>query len=192
MQYKLIAIIGLVVGLCLIIFRKKLRNRYLRKHFEEKLAPKKLEYRQQWEEMELEGILHKGLELVAIVFGVFVILMSISELFTPVGKYIRYFITYSILTFFAACVSILIEFKLLSSFLLRNVHNYYQEHYGNSHQWNKLFGSVKINASNSEAKHDRVLRNLQKKATVKSIICFVPLFTIILSIFLFIFIATNK
>jgi len=186
---KLGTSVGLVIGVCLIIFKKRFADLIIRKQLEERVTPKRMGYHQQLKEMKFEGILHKGLEIAAIVFGAFVVLMSISKFSPQVDKYIRYFIAYSMLAFFAACVAAFVEFLLLFRFLWRNVHGYARQRYGDWYQ--SVQGSDKLNAVSAGPTDDPVLRALQKKATIHSAVCFVVLFVIFLFAFFTIFRLTS-
>jgi len=189
---KLGAIVGLVIGCCMIIFRKSWADLFIQKQFEEHTTPKKIEYHQQMKEMKLEGILHKGLEIVSIAVGIFLILMSAAEFFPQAGKYIGYFIAYSLLAFFAACAAGLIELKFIAPFLMRNIHKYTRERYGN---WYRSVQnpskSDKLNAVSDGPTDDPVLHALRKRATIYTIVCFVALFVIFLLAFYTIFRVTS-
>lgn len=186
------AIIGLFIGVCLIIFRKRVRSLYLKKHFEEHTTSKKIEYQKQMQEMKLEGIFHKGLEVVSVTAGMFIVLMSAAEFFPQAGKYIGYFIAYSLLAFFAAGAATLVESLLLFRFLWKNVRKYVRERYGNWYRSVETSsGSDKLNAVRSGPTDDPVLHALRKRATIYSVVCFVALFVIFLLAFYTIFRITS-
>jgi len=186
------AIIGLFIGFCLIIFRKRVRSLYLKKHFEEHRTPKKIEYQKQMQEMKLEGIFHKGLEIVSVTAGMFLVLMSAAEFFPQASKYIVYFIAYSLLAFFAAGAAALVGLTLLFGLLWKNVQKYARERYPDWYRSVKASsGSDKLNAVRSGPTDDPVLHALRKRATIHSVICFIALFVIFLFVFYTIFRVTS-
>lgn len=189
---KLGAIILLVIGCCLILFRKRIGPLYMRKHFEEQKTPKRIEYHSRLKEMKFEGVLLKGLEIAAIIFGIFIILMGTSKFFPQADKYIRYFITYFMLTFFAACVAAIIELKFIAPFLMRDVRKYTQDNYGiSNHSVQNNPKSDKLNTTKSASTEDPVLRALRRKSFIYLIISFVALFTTFASVFYAVFIVTS-
>jgi len=189
---KLGAIVGLVIGVCLIIFRKRVRSLYLKKQFEEHTTPKRIVYQQQMKEMKLEGIFYKALEIISIAVGVLLILMSAAEFFPQADQYIGYFIAYSLLAFFAACAAGLVELKFIAPFLMRNIHKYTRERYDNWYQSvQSPSKNDKLNAVRSEPTDNLVLRALQRKAFIYLVVCFVVLFVILLFAFYTIFILTS-
>ena len=186
------ALIGLLIGISLIIFRKRVRSLCLKKHFEEHTTPKKIEYQQQMQEMKLEGIFHKGLEIVSIAAGMFLVMMSAAKFFPQLGKYIGYFIAYSLVGFFAACAAALVELKFFFHFLWRHVRQYTIDRYGDSYpSLHNSSGSDKLNAISALPRDDPTLRALERKAIIYSIVCFIPLFVIFLAAFYTIFRVTS-
>lgn len=187
------AIIGLVIGCCMIIFRKRYTGLIIRKQLEERATPKTRKYRRQLKEMQFEGILHKVTEIMAIVVGVGFILLSIPEFFPQTEKYVRYFIGFFMLSFFAAGAAAFVEFTFISNFLLRNVRKYTRERYGDWYQSvQNSSGSDKLNAlRNGEPEEDPALHVLRKKAAIYTVVCFVTLFVIFLLAFYTIFRVTS-
>jgi hypothetical protein len=185
-------IIGVLIGSCLIIFRKRIAEIIIRKQLEDRATPNRMEYRLQLKEAKLEGILYKVIEIAATVFGIVLILMSISKLFPKIDRYILYFLAYAMLTLFAAAVAIVTEVSLLFRFLWKNVRKYVNDRYGLSYQnvQNSYITDIR-DAVNKEMANDPVLRALQKRATVNTIICFIPLFIIFVFVFFMIFRLTN-
>lgn len=190
---KLGLIIWLVIGCSLIIFRKRVPALFIRKQFEERPTPKKTEYLRQLKEMKFEGVFQKVFEIVALAFGVFIVLGIIPELIFPqADKYIRYFIAYSMLSFFAACAAGLVELKFIAPFLTRDIRKHTQERYGNGYQSiQNGSGSDKLDTTKSEPTDDPVLRTLRRKAFIYLVVSFVVLFAIFVSAFYTIFIITS-
>jgi hypothetical protein len=185
------AIICLLIGGSLIVFRRGFADLIIQKQLEEGTTPERVEYSLKLKEMKFKRILHKGLEIVSIVFGIVLILMSISELLPKIDKYIRYFLTYAILTFFAAAVAILAEVFLLFRFLWKNVRKYVRDRYGEGYQNVKSLCKTNMpNAVNTEM-NGPVLRALQRKAAIYTVICFIPLFIIFLIAFCTLFLLTS-
>jgi hypothetical protein len=182
---KLGAIVGLLVGCCLILLRKRYTGLMIRKQLEERTTPKTRKYRQQLKEMKFEGTLHKVLEIAAIAVGVGFVLFSIPEFFPQTERYVRYFIEFFILSFFAAGAAALVEFKFISHFLLRNVHKYTGERYGDSYRSLEISSeSDKMDVlRNGGPKDDPVLHALRKKAAIHTVVCFVALFVVFLLAF---------
>lgn len=181
---KLGSIIGLVIGICLILFRKGFGNIIVRKQLKERTTLKTMKNRWQLKDVKGEGILHKGIEIIVIVVGMGFILLSISELFPQTNKYITYSIGFFMLSLCAATATILVEFLLLFRFLMRNVHKYTREHYGDRYRSVKNSSvSDKLNATSEETTNDPVLQALEKKAIIYSIVCFIPLFAFFLFAF---------
>ena len=103
------AILLLLIGACLVVFRKRFADLMIRKQVEETATTKRIQYRRQLKEMKLEGILHKVLETAVIVFGTLLLLISVSEFLPQTNKFITCFIAYSMLSFFAGCVAAFVE-----------------------------------------------------------------------------------
>ena len=186
------ALIGLLIGLILIVFRKRIRSLYLKKHFEEHITPKKVEYQHEMQKMKLEGIFHKGLEIVSLAVGMLLLLMSAAKFFPQTSKHIGYFIAYCLIAFFAACAAGLVELIFIAPYLMRNVRKYTQERYGNGYQTTPgFFRDKKLNATGNELMNDLVLKSLQKKALVHLIASFSALFAIFLLTFCIIFRLTS-
>jgi len=175
-------ILGLVIGCCLIVFRKKVVDFIIRKQLKEQATPKAEEYHRKVKETKFEGILHKVLEISSIVFGVFLILAGISEFFPPQAT--KYVIGLPVAAFFAAGVAAFVELKFIFHFLWKDVREYTRNHYRILHQSiQNSSGTDKINAASSEPTDDPILHALQRKAIIYSVICFIPLFLIILFAF---------
>jgi hypothetical protein len=178
------AIIGLLIGACLIVFRKSFADLIIRKQLEEGATPRRAEYRRQLKEMKLEAILHKGLEIAAIAFGVLAVLISISELFPQTQKYIHRFIIYFFLSFFAAGMAAIVELRFLFRFLWRRVRKYTIERYGDSYpSLHDSSASDKLNAIRAVLSDDPILRALERRAIIYTVVCFIPLFVIFLAAF---------
>lgn len=190
---KLGAIIWLIVGCCLILFRKSFVRLMLRKQLEERDTPKTREYLRQLKETKLEGMLHKGLEIALVVFGVLSILGSIPELFFPQGrKYFVYILGFFALSLFAGGAAALVELLLLFRFLWGKVRKYTIERYPDlSKSIEGSTGSEKLNAIRSVPRDDPVLRALERRAIIYSIVCFVPLYLIFMFVFYVIYRVTS-
>jgi hypothetical protein len=188
MWHKPYAIILLLIGAGLLIFRKRFADLIIRQQLENMATPKSIQSRQQLKEMKLEGSLHKFLEIAAIVFGTLVLLISVSRFFPQTKKYIIYILTYSMLSFLAGCVAALIELKFLFRFLWRRVRQYTIDRYGDSCPGlHSSSASDKLNAIRAVPRDDPILRALERKAIIYSIVCFIPLFVIFLAAFYTIF-----
>ena len=195
-MWKLGTILWLAIGCSLIVFRKKFPYLVIQKQIKESAtsrAKNTEESLQQLKELKFDSMFNKTLEIVAIVFGVFIIIMSTSEFFPNIGKYLRYYVAYIMLIFFAACVAFLVELKFVSNFLFKKVNNYIQNYYGNPYQKSRdLFKSNISDSVDSEKsmENDPVLRILRKKAAIYSTVVFIFLFVIFSSIILTIFTLT--
>jgi hypothetical protein len=189
---KLGAILGLAIGCYFIFFRKSVGNLMIRKQIEERTTPKALEYQQQLKAIKGEGILHKVIEVMLIVVGTGFLLLSISEFFPQTNKYVRYLIGLFGLSFFSAIAATLVEFLFLFRFLGRKVRKYNLDHYPDWY-WSvhKSSGTDKVSAARRGPKDDPVLRALEKKATIYSIVCFIPLFAFFLIAFYTIYRVTS-
>lgn len=189
---KLGAIIMLVIGCCLILFREKTSSLYIRKHFEGQRTPKRIKYKNQLKEMKFEGVLFKGLEITAVILGIFIVILGIFKFSQQADKYIRYFTVYFMLILFAACVAALIELKYIAPFLMKDVHKYTQDNHvilNNRIQNNPKSGGPDVTKGTSE--EDSVLRALQKKSFIYLIVSFMVLFTTFAFIFYAIFMVTS-
>jgi len=185
---KLGATIGLLIGICLIIFRKIFAGFIIQKQLEERATPKRKKYHQQLKEMKIEGILHKGLEVAAILVGVGFVLINIPEFLPQAKKFVAYLLGFFVLSFLAAGAAVFVELITIFRFLWRNVRKYTRERYPDwSCNVKSSSGSDKLNAVSSGPIDDPVLQALQKKATIYSIISFVVLFAIFLVAFYIIF-----
>jgi hypothetical protein len=178
---KLGAIVGLLIGISLIIFRKRFVHLMVRKQFEERTTPGTKEYRRQLKEMKLKGVLHKGLEIAAIAFGVLLVLISIPEFFPAADKGIGYILEFLILSLFAGCAAAIVELLVLFRFLWRKVKGYTQERYGDLLQSGQesCEGDM-VNAVRSIPTDDPVLRSLQRRAIMYTAICFGALYVVFL------------
>lgn len=184
MWNKFGALIGLVIGIYLIFFRKNFRNMIIKKQLEEIKTPKALEYKRQLKAIKGEGILHKVIEGMSIIVGTVFFLFSISEIFPQTNKYVRYIIGLLYLSFFSAIAAALVEFLLLFRFLWRKVRQYNINQYPDWYwSFQKSSGTDKLNAVRNGPKDDPVLRALEKKAIIYSIICFIPLFAFFMLVF---------
>jgi hypothetical protein len=184
MWNKLGAILGLTIGCCMIFFRKSYTGPIIRKQLEERTTPKTRKYRRQLKEMQFEGILHKVIEVMSIVVGSVFLLFSISDFFPQTNKYVTYIIGLFFLSFFSAIAATLVEFLLLFRFLWRKVRKYNLDHYPDWYlSVQKSSGTDKLSAVRKGPKDDPVLRALEKKAIIYSIICFIPLFAFFLIAF---------
>lgn len=185
----------LVFGICLIILRKRFPSFLIRKNLDEIATPRAKKGRrdlQQLKEMKLEGVLYKTLEIAAIIFGVLLILISISEFFPKTEKYIDSVIVYFMLSLFAAGAASIVELIFIFPFLWKKVRKYTLDRDGIlSQNVQNSSGTDKINAAMSGPTDDPVLRALQRKAIIYSIICFVPLFLIVLFAFCTLYILTS-
>jgi hypothetical protein len=189
---KLGAILELAVGCYLIFFCKRASALIIRKQLEERTTMKTKELRQQLKEMQLEGILHKILEVMAIVIGVGFVLLSISGFFPQAKKYVAYLLGLFALSFFAAGAAALVEFLLLFRFLWRKVRKYNFDHRPPWHRSvQNSSGSDKLNITKSGPTDDPILRALEKKAIIYSIVCFIPLFAFFLFAFYIIYRVTS-
>ena len=186
------AFIGLVIGICLVFFRKSFVNMIIQKQLEERTTPKTMKYRRQLKEVKGEGILHKGVEIMVIVVGTGFILLSISEIFPQTNKYVTYFIGFFMLSLCAATATTLFEFLLLFRFLTRNVRKYTREHYGDRYlSAQNSSVSDKLNATSKEPTDDPVLRALRKRAAIYIVVCFIPLFAFFMLAFYTIYRVTS-
>jgi len=192
MWVKLGAIIWLIVGCYLILFRKSFVRLMLRKQLEERDTPKTRECLRQLKETKLEGMFHRGLEIALVVFGVLSILGSIPELFFPQGrKYFTYILVFFALSLFAGGAAALVEL-LLFRFLWRKVRKYTIERYPDlAESIEGSTGSDKLNAVRSVPRDDPVLRALERRAIIYSIVCFVPLYLIFMFVFYVIYRLTS-
>lgn len=189
---KFSAIIGLVIGVYLIFFRKSFANITIRKQLEERKTPKALEYKRQLKAIKGEGILHKVIEGMSIVVGTVFLLLSISEIFPQTNKYVTYIIGLLYLSFFSAIAAALVEFLLLFRFLWRKVRKYTLDRYPDWHcSVQKSSGTDKLSAIRDGPTRDPVLRALEKKAIIYSIICFIPLFAFFMLTFYTIYRVTS-
>ncbi len=190
---KLGPILGLAIGCYFIFFRKSAGNLMIRKQLEERTTPKAKEYQHQLKEMQLEGILHKIVEIAVMTVGVGFVLLSIPELFFPQArKYFTYLLVFFMLSLFAAVAAALVEFTLISRFLFRNVRKYTRERYGDWYQSvQNSSGSDKLNAVKSGPTDDPILHTLRKRATIYTVVCFVALFIIFLLVFYTIYRVTS-
>ncbi|UCC22581.1 MAG: hypothetical protein JSW23_00460 [Planctomycetota bacterium] len=178
---KLGVIVGLLIGINLIIFRKRFVRIMVRKQLDERTTPRTKEYRHQLKEMKLEGVLHKGLEIAAIVFGVLLVLMSIPEFFPAADEVVSYILEFLILSLFAGCAAAIVELLVLFRFLWRKVKGYTQELYDDSLQSVQgSCGSDIPSAVRSVPTDDPVLRGLQRRAIVYTVICFTGLYVVFL------------
>jgi len=200
MRENLEGIILMVIGCCLIIFRKGVAELFIRKQIiereelvgEETPKTKKVkEDFQKLKEMKLEGVLHKGLEIVSIAAGIFLILMSAAEFFPQAGKYIGYFIAYFLLAFFAACAAGLVELEFIAPFLMRGINKYKKERDNQSWIAKHSSGSDGPDDINTGPINDPILRSLQRKFLIYLVVSFVVLFAIFLSAVYTIFILTS-
>ena len=192
MRDKIGAILGLVIGIYLIIDRKSFANTIIRKQLEENTTPKTLEYQRQLKAMNGEGMLHKVIEVMSIVVGTGFLLLSISDFFPQTNKYVTYLIGLFALSFFAAGAATLVEFLLLFRFLWRKVRKYNLDHYPNWYRSvQNSSGSDKLSSVRSGPTDDPVLRALEKKAIIYSIVCFIPLFAFFLLAFYTIYRVTS-
>ena len=184
--------ISLVIGVFLVFFRKKFVNMIIKKQLEERRTPKALEYQQQLKAIKGEGMLHKGIEVMAIVVGMGFILLSISELFPQTKNYVRYLLGLFALSLCAATASAFVELFLLFRFLWRKVRKYNLDHYPDWY-WSiqKSSGTDKLRAVRNGPTDDPVLRKLEKKAIIYSIVCFIPLFAFFLLVFYAIYRVTS-
>lgn len=189
---KLSAILELAIGIYLIFFRKNFANITIQKQLEEIKTPKALEHQRQLKAMNGEGILHKVLEIMAIVIGVGLVLLSISGFFPQAKKYVAYVLGLFALSFFAAGAAALVEFLLLFRFLWRKVRKYTLDRYPDWHcSVQNSSGSDKFSAIRSGPTDEPVLRALEKKAIIHSIVCFIPLFAFFLLVFYTIYRVTS-
>ena len=74
----------------------------------------------------------------------------------------------------------LVELTLIFRFLWRNVRKYIQDRDNLSWTVQNSSGGDRLNAVSAGRSDDPVLRSLQKKAIVYSIICFIPLYVFFL------------
>ncbi|KPL23607.1 MAG: hypothetical protein AMJ75_05775 [Phycisphaerae bacterium SM1_79] len=186
------AIIGLVIGVYLILFRKNFANMIIQKQLEGRKTPKTLEYQQQLKAINGEGMLHKGIEIMAIVVGTGFLLLSISEIFPQTNKYVKYLLGLFALSLCAATASAFVELFLLFRFLWRKVRKYTLDHYPDWHcSVQKSYGTDKLSAIRNGPTDDPVLRVLEKKAIIYSIVCFIPLFAFFMLAFYIIYKVTS-
>lgn len=189
---KLSAILELAIGIYLIFFRKNFANITIEKQLKERKTPKSLEYQRQLKEMKGEGMLHIGIEVMSIVVGTGFVLLSISDFFPQTNKYVTYLLGLFALSFFAAGAAALVEFLLLFRFLWRKVRKYTLDRYPDWHcSVKNSSGSDKLNTIRSGPTDDPVLRALEKKAIIYSIVCFIPLFAFFLLAFYTIYRVTS-
>jgi len=193
LQDKIGAIIGLMIGIFLIIFRKKFPDLLIRKQLGERATPRAEKAKRnlkQLEEIGLKGVLHRTLEIVPIILGVFLILMGISEFFPAHAT--KYIIGLPVAAFFAAIIAAFFELEFLFPFLWKDVQKYIRDYHGILHQdIQTSSGTDKIKAAMSGPTDDPTLCALQRKAVIYSVICFIPLFLIILFAFHVIYILTS-
>ena len=177
-------ILGLVIGCGLIVFRKRFSRLLIQKQLEERETLEINEDLQQIKEMKLEGFLQKGPEIMALVIGICILILNLPRLFLPQnqgGEYFRYVLLLIAASPFAAGLAILVEYTLMFRFLWRKVHRYAQAQYPDWHsRVNSSFGADKVNAVRAGPTDDPVLRTLQKRAGIYSLVCFVALFVIFL------------
>lgn len=181
MWEQLGAIVALLLGINLIIFRKRFVRIMVRKQLEERITPRTKEYRRQLKEMKLEGVLQKGLEIAAIIFGVLLVLMSIPKFFPTADKIVGYFLEFLILSLFAGCAAAIVELLVLFRFLWRKVKTYSQERYGDLLQHVQCSSqSDMLSAVRSMPTDDPVLRRLKRRAIVYTMVCFGALYVVFL------------
>jgi len=193
MQDKLVQIFGILLGVCLIIFRKKLFRLLIKKQLEEKPTQKKTEYLNQIKEMKFEGVLQKGLEILAIILGSFLVIFNTIKLFFPaLDRYALYLLRIFAISPFAAGLAILVEYILIFRFLWRKVHKYTQAQYPDWYSSvQNSSGSDKVNAVGAGPTDDPALLMLQKRAGINTLVIFVALFIIFIAVIYTVIEATN-
>jgi hypothetical protein len=186
------ALISLLSGVYLIFFRKSFANMIIQKQLEERKTPKALEHQRQLKAIKGEGMLHKGIEVMSIVVGTGFLLLSISEIFPQTNKYVTYLLGFFALSLCAATASAFVELFLLFRFLWRKVHKYTLDRYPDWHcSVQKSSGTDKLSAIRNGPTNDPVLRALEKKAIIYSIVCFIPLFAFFMLVFYTIYRVTS-
>lgn len=164
----------------------------IQKQLEERKTPKALEYQQQLKAINGGGMLHRGIEVMVIVVGTGFILLSISEIFPQTNKYVKYLLGLFALSLCAATASAFVELFLLFRFLWRKVRKYNLDHYPDwYYSVQKSSGTDKLSTVRKGPKDDPILRALEKKAIIYSIVCFIPLFAFFMLAFYTIYRVTS-
>ena len=186
---KLGSVIFLVIGIALIVCRKRIVELNLKIQYK-KAKPREIKELKQAEGLGLKPFLLKFQELCYALFGLFVTGICLQELFIPkAGMYVNSFMGLFILSVFAAGATIFLTFVVLRPLLWRNVDRHlmenHPEYYQKAHspsqreRWELVKSRKQID--------DPALRKLQKQALLYMItsagllffICFFGLYALI-------------
>jgi len=186
---KVGSIIFLILGIALIVFRKRIVKLNLKIQYK-KAKPREIKELKQAEGIGLKPFLLKFQELCYALFGLVVTGICLQELIIPqAGKYINSFMGLFILSVFAAGATIFLTFVILRPLIWRNVDRHlkknHPEYYQKAHspsqreRWELVKSRKQID--------DPALRKLQKQALLYMImlagllffICFFGLYALI-------------
>ncbi len=196
MYVKISAIIGVITGLCLIIFRHSFSKSILRGQIDKSKKEKNIENFKRLKEMRLDGFLSRFLGIQVAFIGTVLVLMYIPTFFPQSRRVIYTIVEFLVFSVFSVGGAGLILGTLLRRFLFGKIEKYMHEKQalqvftsnGSVRNFPEICGS---NAENGEKIEDPILKALQKKSAIKAIICFVILYLIFLSSF-FILVNTVK
>jgi len=179
---KALQIIGFVVGVLLIMYRK----RFIRGTFRDQLRTARPSQKKQFEELretDHERVVYKVGEVAAVIAGILIVFSTGSALFFPkIGQNVSIIwmtIIFSIFAFggagFIVCA--------LSPFLTKNLDKYINEGY--AELWIKKRTSPtlkeKLETMKSTSQiNDPALQKLRRKALIRVVVLFVILFAVLL------------
>ena len=176
---QILTVFGLVIGMLMIIFRKRFAREWIVSQIK-KAKPEEKEEIVQLRKTEygLEKIEEIGLLVVGLIF----VISSLSDLILPQGeKYIGSAAVLLTLSIFAACGAIFVMLLILP-FLWRKVGRYmkenYLEFYRKAHS-PSMTDRLELMKSGEQVS-DPVLRKLRMNAIIYTVIMFVILFSVLL------------
>ncbi len=175
---KLGSVIFLVIGIVLIVYRKRIVELNLKIQYK-KAKPREVKELKQAEDLGLKPFLLKFQEVCYVIVGLIFIGICLQELFLPkAGKYVNSFMGLFSLSVFAAVATIFLTCVVLRPLLWRNVDRYlaeyHPEYYRKAHspsksqRWELVKSRKQID--------DPALRKLQKQAVLHMIMWAGPLF----------------
>lgn len=178
---QLLSIGELVLGILLILCRKRFSQVWLKSQIG-KLKPPEKEALAQVSELGYKGVLLKVEEIGLLVVGLVFVASSLSHLFFPrVESFVADVSIAIVLAVFAAGGAILIMLLILP-LVWRKVNDYLNEKYAELYLQSKSRSLMEKHYAAKSIKQidDPVLHKLQKKATIYTAICFSVLFVMIL------------
>ena len=185
---NLIEIIGISVGLILIVFRRDFAAGIIQKQITESDSQKARDASEILKEKKLGKQVSKYMEIVPVIFGVFLILMGASGFFPEKAIYM---IGIPVMVFFAAGAAGVVEFALCARFLMKDVRKYIQDVYPEYDSIQRVSREKEYDAL-SDPENDPILKALRKKAVISLIHCFVILFVVFIFLFYAIYRLTNR